>query len=72
MVTYSDLYRHWMRLCKASFDASTPDAAYMRSAAKEHNLISKTKGHALVSATMVWTLHGYTPADQKKFTVEAR
>ena len=67
MVAYSYLDHHWTGLCKASRDASTPQAAYMRSVAKVHNLTTKTKRHVLVSALMVWTLHGYTPVDKKKF-----
>ena len=43
MVAYSYLDHHWTGLCKASRDASTPQAAYMRSVAKVHNLTPRPR-----------------------------
>ncbi len=68
LMAYADLHAHWTDLCNRSVNKSSPESTHMRSVAAEHGLTSKEKGDSLVSAFMVWTLHGCSPVtDAAKF-----
>ncbi len=61
LMAYADLHAHWTDLCNRSITKSSPESVYMRAVALEHGLTTKERGDSLVSAFMVWTLHGCSP-----------